>query len=83
MGMPDWIAAMAAAQQASIEGKVQVPAETASEMPCSRSVSSAMNAERALGAHEERREVVSGAGLAGSSRGHDDLAIRKHNLSCT
>ncbi len=42
MGMPLWMVMIAASQASLIEPKEQVAAETASGMPCSRSVISVM-----------------------------------------
>jgi hypothetical protein len=41
-GMPLWIVMMVALQQASTEGKGQVPPEIASGIPCNFNVSSVM-----------------------------------------
>jgi len=42
IGMPDWIVAITASQAERMVGKPQMPAEIASGMPCSRSVSEVM-----------------------------------------
>ena len=80
-GMPDWIVRIVALQAASTDGNGQMPPEIASGMPCSFSGDLGDDAERALRADEQPRQVVAGGGfLRARLRGRDHLAIGEHDL---
>ncbi len=68
-GMPAWMVAMTALQAASTDGNGQTPAEIASGMPCELERELGDDAERALGADEQPRQVVAGRRLLRPARG--------------
>ena len=62
-GMPDWIVSIVVAQAARTSGKGRSPPTIASGMPVEPQRDLGDDAERALRADEQPRQVVAGRGL--------------------
>ena len=70
-GMPVCMMAMTVSTASASVGNWQVADDIASGMPCSRKLDFGDDAERALGADEQARQVVAGGGFAHPPAGAD------------
>ena len=70
-GMPDWMVMIVALQAASTDGNGQTPADDRLGNAIQLQRHLGDDAERALGADEQPREVVAGGGFLGAARGRD------------
>ena len=79
-GMPDWMVAMAALQPASTDGKRTDAAGDRLRNAVELQRQLGDDAERALRADEQPRQVVAGGGFLRAPRRRDHLAVRQHDL---